>query len=201
MATFLESQHVDFVSLVPHGLFAHISMVVYPRVEASSPSRQLFIFSCSALFVSVTLSALQKCFRPATKIHRCIFNLCVASSLQPLTEAQRALTCCEEEKTLCLSQLYKDNADCTPAPVFHTTPCCVEHFFQHTSATRCKNSTFFPCLQFTSWKQKEEEKKNKGGMSLLFGNCSSLFSLFMFDVWKRQMGGRCRWMTNRCSKL
>lgn len=52
--------------------------------------QQLFKFSCAALFVSVPPSALQKSFKPSAKIHRRIFNLCVPSSLQPLTEAQRA---------------------------------------------------------------------------------------------------------------
>lgn len=101
MMAFHESQHVDFISVVLHGLLAHISVIVYWRVaEWKHPLKSGSIFpftsSCSylvALHFSFSHTAsFSEFFKLAAKIHRRIFNLCVPSFLQPLTEALRAST-------------------------------------------------------------------------------------------------------------
>lgn len=81
-----------FISVVLHGLLAHISMIVFWRVEASFPSPS----SCSHLvalhFPFGRTASFSVYFNLAAKIHQRIFNLCAPSSLQPLSEAQRAST-------------------------------------------------------------------------------------------------------------
>lgn len=109
--------------------------------------QKLFIFSCAALFVSVPLSALQKSFKPSAKIHQCIFNLCVPSSLQPLTEAKEQV--CTESLRRRKSCVFSSSIRTTLTACQHQcsvqTPVVRNIFFTHI-CYQMQEHHFFPLL-------------------------------------------------------